>query len=130
MTDKFNPIHQHIMFKLKTLKPLTEPEDAKQFLTTLVHAIGMKPVTEPQAVNVRDVGNEGLTGSINLATSHIAFHCWEETGLLMLDVYSCKCFSRVTVLEVVDSFWQLDKTQVKFVDVDRNDDKEYIRICY
>lgn len=85
----FNPIHQHLLLRGYTKNPITDPEMGKDMLRAMVKSVGMVPVTEPQCVYVDVPGNKGLTGSINLATSHIAFHVWDETGLLMVDVYSC-----------------------------------------
>lgn len=102
---KFKPIHQHLMIKATFAKGPTEAEEGKKMLRQLVYAVGMVPVTEPQTVYVDYPGNEGLTGSINLATSHIAYHIWDDQKLLMLDLYSCKSFDVMTVLEVLDSFF-------------------------
>lgn len=116
-----------MMFKLISLEPLLDPEEAKSFLKQLVYNIEMVPVTEPQAVFVEDLGNEGLTGSINLATSHIAFHNWTNSGLLMLDVYSCCSFDVDVVLKVVDYYWKLDQEEVRLFQIDRNDNSLYMR---
>lgn len=115
------------MFKLKSLEPLTLDLEAKRFLLDIVEAIQMMPVTQPQAVMVTDSGNEGLTGSINLATSHIAFHNWTSNGLLMLDVYSCCSFDMDVVLKVVDKYWKIDKSELYVQEVDRNDNNMYMR---
>jgi len=94
-------------------------KDALDFLETLVRKIGMVPVTKPQATYVTDLGNEGFTGSINLATSHIAFHCWDETGLLMLDVYSCRTFNEEVVYKHIEDYMgviELLSTSINRVD--------------
>jgi len=115
--DRFVPIHQHMLVRTYAEFGNVREEDGKRFLTDLVHAIGMVPVTEPQCVVVRDPGNEGPTGSINLATSHIAFHHWVETGLLMVDVYSCKSFDPGIVMEEISKvFGPLRDTDVKLFD--------------
>ncbi len=101
----FNPLHKHVLIRGTVEIPFTEVEQGKKLLTGLVDAIGMTPVTEPQCVYIHDLGNEGLTGSINLAESHIAFHVWDRTGLLMMDVYSCKDFDHNTVIEQVEKFF-------------------------
>lgn len=121
----FNPNHQHLYMHLKSLEPVTDPLVAKHFLVKLVEKIGMVPVTLPQSVYVDEPGNEGLTGSINLATSHIAYHNWVNNGLLMVDVYSCRCFSVVDVLDVIDEYWSLDKEEVYVKTVDRADKDNY-----
>lgn len=98
----FKPIHKHLLIKAYINNPVTSATQGKKLLADLVKLIGMTPVTKPQAVYVAEEGNKGFTGSINLATSHIAFHIWDETGLLMLDVYSCKDFEPVVVLDFLD----------------------------
>jgi S-adenosylmethionine/arginine decarboxylase-like enzyme len=65
----------------------------KGMLLDLVAALGMKAVTQPQCVYVDAEGNEGPTGSINLATSHIAFHYWTVDKRLEMDIYSCKPYA-------------------------------------
>ena len=94
-----------MLLKANINEPVTSPKVAKQYLKELVHKIGMNPVTKPQAYYVQDAGNEGLTASINLATSHIAFHCWDYSKLLMLDVYSCKEFNPKDVLSVTAHYF-------------------------
>lgn len=98
----FKPIHKHLLIKATITNPFIKARDAKKFLVDLVNLVGMKPVTKPQAVYVADAGNEGFTGSINLATSHIAFHIWDKSGLLMLDLYSCKEFNEHKVIKFID----------------------------
>ena len=120
---KFKPIHKHLLIKATIKSPMVETELALEFLEELVHKIGMNPVTEPQATYVDDEGNEGFTGSINLATSHIAFHCWDNEGLLMMDVYSCKDFDERIVLEHIEVYMGL--VSARFHIVDRNNDRMY-----
>jgi S-adenosylmethionine/arginine decarboxylase-like enzyme len=118
--EKFNPIHQHLLVKMYVTTPITTPSEGKSMLLDIVERIGMVPVTPPQSVYVDFPGNEGLTGSINLATSHIAYHCWDEQRMLMLDVYSCRNFETEDVLDVVaDYFGEL--YDVHYVTLDRDD---------
>ena len=112
----FTPIHQHLIIKAHSTVPITSPAKAQVFLTDLVKLLGMVPVTEPQAVYVSEPGNEGLTGSINLATSHIAFHVWDKIGLLMIDIYSCKEFSNIEVINFIDKMWSIDTLSWKVLD--------------
>src|ERR1051325_2693589 len=98
----FTPIHKHLLIKAVIKKPITSVPQSKKMLKDLVELIGMVPVTKPQAKYVTEKGNVGLTGSINLATSHIAFHVWDETNLLMMDVYSCKDFDEEAVIEFIE----------------------------
>ncbi len=115
--DKFSPIHQHLLIKATIVNPMIDSSIAKMFLSSLVIKIGMVPVTEPQAVYVTDPGNEGFTGSINLATSHIAFHCWDDNGLLMMDVCSCKCFDTQIVIDHIEEYMGI--LEIKYTTFDR-----------
>lgn len=123
----FKPIHKHLLIKaqvgsvpidMRENTPLAAVE-ARVLLHELVDLVDMTPVTQPQAAFVTAKGNEGLTGSINLSTSHIAFHIWNETNLLMLDVYSCKNFSERNVLQYLDNIFEF--VSVDAVVIDRND---------
>ena len=121
----FTPIHQHLMLKASIKFPISDPELAKQLLYKLVLEIGMAPVTPPQSVYVHDAGNEGLTGSINLATSHIAYHIWEEPqgefgdlGLIMADVYSCKAFDPKLVVDFFNNYFG-SLSNIELLQVDR-----------
>ncbi len=114
----FTPIHKHVLIKAQVSTPVTDVQGGKDLLENLVDLIGMVPVTAPQAVYVNDLGNEGLTGSINLATSHIAFHVWDKTGLLMMDVYSCKDFDVDLVIGFIDSLFTIDTANVLVLDRD------------
>lgn len=110
--EKFNPQHYHLVLSLEPVnlgfsrdnflgakltynkvEQLEIERGGKRMLLGLVEAVKMVPVTLPQVKYVDYPGNEGPTGSINLATSHIAFHYWTETGRLELDLYSCKPFN-------------------------------------
>jgi S-adenosylmethionine/arginine decarboxylase-like enzyme len=126
--DRFKPIHQHLLIKAQIIAPITDKAIAEEFLSKLVKKIGMKAVTKPQATYVEDAGNEGFTGSINLATSHIAFHCWDESGLLMMDVYSCMPFSEETVYKHIADY--MGVVEIMSASVNRADPlvyKKYIR---
>jgi len=102
------PIHQHCIVKGYSSDTIKDPEVMKKLLVDLVHFVGMKPVTEPQAVFVTDAGNEGLTFSINLSTSHIAGHIWDVTGLVMFDLYSCTCFDTIDLINFITKRFKLE----------------------
>lgn len=111
----FTPIHKHLILSLEVRNEIEDTEAGRQFLLDVVNAVGMVPVTFPQCVFVTTPGNKGLTGSINLATSHVAFHHWTETGLLMFDLYSCCEFDKHVVLEVIDNYFNISETYSSIV---------------
>jgi len=116
--EKFSPIHKHMLIKAHVGKFPKQPAKANKMLLGLVAAIGMVPVTKPQSVYISVPGNEGLTGSVNLATSHIAYHIWDESGLLMMDVYSCCEFDEMVVLSYLEDYFKFNV--VEYATIDRN----------
>lgn len=119
----FTPIHIHFLGKFLVYNPIETEKDGKSFASDMVHAVGMKPVSEPVAVYVGEPGNEGYTGSINLATSHIGWHCWDykgpySTSILQFDLYSCKCFTADTVLNIIDKYFGIHEAHYTMIDRD------------
>ncbi len=114
----FKPIHQHVIIKAYSSQPIKDEEKGKQFLLDLVSLVNMKPVSKPVSIYISDEGNEGLTGSINLATSHAAYHVWDNTGLLMADLYSCTDFNTNEVIEFFIDKWNL--SEVQYSTINRN----------
>jgi S-adenosylmethionine/arginine decarboxylase-like enzyme len=112
----FEPIHQHMLIRGTVPTCHRDPAIAKAFLRAVVERIGMVPVTEPQAAYVEEPGNIGITGSINLATSHIAYHVWDETSMIMMDVYSCKTFDPLDVIDVMREFFGLPQVEYDVID--------------
>ena len=80
----------------------------------------MNVVAGPTSKYVSDPGNEGLTGTVTLATSHASIHIWDklETPMAQFDIYSCKVFNLEEVMECFKP-WGLIKAE--WVMIDRND---------
>jgi len=95
MKDFFVPYHQHLLLKCWATNPPKKEEDLNKWFVNLVETVGMKVVAGPTSVYVSDPGNEGLTGTVTLATSHASIHIWDniELTMMQLDIDSCKCFT-------------------------------------
>jgi S-adenosylmethionine/arginine decarboxylase-like enzyme len=119
MQEKFVPYHQHLLLKCLVKNPPKKEEVLNDWFVNLVETVGMNVVAGPTSVYVSEPGNEGLTGTVTLATSHASIHIWDsiEIPMLQFDIYSCKCF---TLEQVMDCFkpWGLIKTE--WVMIDRN----------
>lgn len=101
-------------------KPPKKEELLNKWFTYLVETVGMKVVAGPTSVYVSDPGNEGLTGTVTLATSHASIHIWDnaEPPMVQFDIYSCKEFTLEKVMKCFDP-WGLIKAE--WVMIDRND---------
>jgi S-adenosylmethionine/arginine decarboxylase-like enzyme len=118
--EKFTPYHQHLLVKCWVTNPPKKEGLLNDWFTNLVETVGMKVVAGPTSVYVSDPGNEGLTGTVTLATSHASVHIWDtlELPMVQFDIYSCKEFSLEQVMGCFVS-WGLVKAE--WVMIDRND---------
>ena len=117
--EKFTPYHQHLLVKCWVTNPPKKEELLNKWFTYLVERVGMKVVAGPTSVYVSDPGNEGLTGTVTLATSHASIHIWDnaEPPMVQFDIYSCKEFTLEQVMKCFDP-WGL--INAEWVMIDRN----------
>jgi len=117
--EKFTPYHQHLLVKCWVTNPPKKEDLLNKWFTYLVETVGMKVVAGPTSIYVSDLGNEGLTGTVTLATSHASIHIWDnsEPPMVQFDIYSCKEFSLEQVMKCFDP-WGL--INAEWVMIDRN----------
>ena len=119
----FIPNHLHLLIKGYIKTPPKEEKLLNQWLTELVDNVGMKVVAGPTSVYVNEPGNEGITGTVTLATSHASIHVWdsETPAMFQFDLYSCSNFTPKQVLDHIDENFGLTKAFWQFID--RNGDE-------
>ena len=119
MTEKFTPFHQHLLVKCWINKPPKEVDVLNKWLVKLVNSVNMNVVAGPTSVYVDYPGNEGLTGTVTLATSHSSIHIWDsiEPSMAQFDLYSCKSF---TIDQVLECFIEWGLTKAEWMMIDRN----------
>ena len=119
--ERFVPYHQHLIMKCWVKNPPIETEQLNIWFVNLVDTIGMKVVAGPTSVYVSDPGNEGLTGTVTLATSHGSLHCWDQStpSMIQFDLYSCTKFSLEEVIECLNDFGLISYS---YMMIDRNTD--------
>jgi S-adenosylmethionine/arginine decarboxylase-like enzyme len=116
----FKPFHQHLLVKGKITNPTKSTDVLNQWLIDLVHKVDMEVLAGPNSVYCDHPGNEGITGTIVLSTSHASIHIWDSStpGDFQFDIYSCKKFSPEDVLEHLNLF---GLTEYGYIVVDRNE---------
>jgi len=114
--------HQHLLLKIYINNPPIDPEIMNQWMVELVDDVKMVVACPPKSSYVSSPGNDGLTGSINIQTSHFAYHIWSEESpaRVEMDVYSCSCFKLETILKKWDEFG-IDRYHMMMID--RNGDE-------
>jgi len=115
----FVPNHLHLLVRGHLQNPPREEAVLNQWLRDLVEKVRMVVVAGPTSVYVDEPGNEGITGTVTLATSHAAIHVWDrlEPAFFQFDIYSCSCFAADEVLDHFDQFGLVD---CEWMYIDRN----------
>lgn len=121
----FIPNHLHLLVKGYIKNPPKAEKLLNIWFKELVTKVGMNVVAGPTSVYVSEPGNEGLTGTVTLATSHASIHVWdaESPALFQFDIYSCKDFKPSEVLHHIDFWFELESADWQLIDRNGSDFK-------
>ena len=121
MKKPFVPNHLHLIVKGYIKNPPTQEDHLNDWLKRLVEKVRMVVVAGPTSVYVDEPGNEGITGTVTLATSHAAIHVWdkETPPMFQFDIYSCSEFTAEEVIEHINEFGLIS---CEYIYIDRNGD--------
>jgi S-adenosylmethionine/arginine decarboxylase-like enzyme len=119
----FVPNHLHLLVKGYITNPPKSEEVLNNWLRELVSKVGMVVVAGPTSIYVNEPGNEGITGTVTLATSHASIHVWDalELPMFQFDLYSCSNFTPNQVLTHINEHFNLQTATWQFID--RNTDE-------
>ncbi len=114
----FIPNHLHLLVKGYVKSPPQTEKVLNIWFKQLVENVGMKVVAGPTSVYVNEPGNEGITGTVTLATSHASIHVWdnENPPMFQFDIYSCSNFTPKQVLDHIDDWFGLQEAHWQFID--------------
>ena len=117
----FVPNHLHLLVKGYVNNPPKSETVLNQWFKELVNKVGMVVVAGPTSVYVNELGNEGITGTVTLATSHASIHVWDaiHPSMFQFDLYSCSDFTPEQVLNHINEHFDLQSATWQFID--RND---------
>lgn len=118
----FVPNHLHLLVKGYMSNPTKEEAHLSEFFKKLVEKVRMVVVAGPTCVYVDELGNEGITGTVTLATSHASIHIWdaERPAMFQFDLYSCSEFTAEEVLDELNNWFELESAN--WIMLDRNGD--------
>lgn len=119
----FVPNHLHLLVKGYIKTPPKTEKVLNIWFKQLVENVGMKVVAGPTSVYVNEPGNEGITGTVTLATSHASIHVWdkETPSMFQFDIYSCSEFTPHQVLDHIDDWFGLNEAHWQFIDRNGNE---------
>ena len=114
----FVPNHLHLLVKGYITNPPKSEELLNNWLRELVSKVGMVVVAGPTSIYVNEPGNEGITGTVTLATSHASIHVWDalELPMFQFDLYSCSDYKPKDVLKHIDDWFGLKEAHWQFID--------------
>ena len=80
--------------------------------------IGMEKVSP---VVLRDIKtseplDDGMSGFVIIATSHVSLHAWPPYGMVNLDIFSCEPFEIETVVNFAKERFQTENVEVHAVE--------------
>ncbi len=111
---------QHVMIDLYGCKPelLANEGFLRSVLNEYPGRIGMEKVSP---VVLRDIktGNpldDGFSGFVIIATSHVSLHAWPPYGMVNIDIFSCEEFSVKDTVAFACAQFQSDDVEVHTVE--------------
>jgi len=110
--------HKHLLIRAEVNSPplndfTKERMDAE--IASLIRKIDMEILSGPHSAYCLDTGNLGWSSTAIITTSSITFHSWSETGVIQLDVYSCKDFRIRDVFTWLAQF-DIERLDYKYLD--------------
>jgi S-adenosylmethionine/arginine decarboxylase-like enzyme len=110
--------HLHLMVRAEIERPIKTEEEAVAWLKDLVERIDMKIAAGPISKYVDMPGNEGVTATVSVETSHIAFHIWEKLDpmIIQFDLYTCGELDYIDVLDHLSDSFGIVNMQWQYLD--------------
>ena len=108
-------MHKHLVYTASVKDPTKDPKVIEVFLTELVKIVDMIIFMPAVAKYCDDPGNAGVTGVVVITTSHASVHVW-DTGLLQMDLYSCKEFDENKVFDHIKGYFDVLEDSYDLID--------------
>lgn len=88
------------------------------YLKTLPESIKMTPITQPYVFPYSGIvaGDEGITGIVIIAESHISVHSFENKGFCFIDIFSCKSFDLEKAIEITKKIFKPQDCEIHIVE--------------
>ncbi len=115
--------HKHLILNAVVKNPINDEVSCNEWLQKLVEIVNMEILIPPHSKYCDIPGNEGVTGTVVITTSHMSIHIWPQLPkpYIRMDVYSCKDFNAEQVVSFVDSTMVIVESD--YLLIDRNETK-------
>ncbi|TME08427.1 MAG: S-adenosylmethionine decarboxylase proenzyme [Chloroflexi bacterium] len=110
----------HVMIDLFGCNPKVLANEAllRRVLDEYPTRIGMEKVSP---VELRDIKtsnplDDGFSGFVIIATSHVSLHAWPPYGMVNIDIFSCEDFDVIDTITFAQLMFQTDDVEVHVVE--------------
>ena len=113
--------HKHLLVRAEVNSPPLHKFSSRRLdleIRSLIDKIDMEILSGPHSAYCEEPGNLGWSSTAIITTSSITFHSWTETGVIQLDVYSCKDFRIKDVFTWLAQF-DIERLDYKYLDRDK-----------
>ena len=113
--------HKHLLVRAEVNSPPLYNFSSRRLdleIRSLINKIDMEILLGPHSAYCEEPGNLGWSSTAIITTSSITFHSWTETGVIQLDVYSCKDFRIRDVFTWLAQF-DIERLDYKYLDRER-----------
>jgi len=93
-----------------------------EFLDKLPERVGMTKITQPYVFPYSGLvpEDEGITGMVVIAESHLTFHSFIRKDYFFFDLFSCKPFDVDRVIQEVITTFEVEEPEIHRVDRGRH----------
>ncbi len=111
---------QHVMIDLYGCDSVLLEDEAllRQVLDEYPDVIGMEKVSpvELRHIKTSNTLDDGFSGFVIIATSHVSLHAWPPYGMVNLDIFSCEPFNVSDVLLFAITKFQTQDVEIREVE--------------
>jgi S-adenosylmethionine decarboxylase len=111
---------KHVMIDLYGCNPqlLADASLLQYVLDEYPNRVGMQKVSPVflQEIKTSSPLDDGMSGFVIIATSHISLHAWPHYGMVNLDIFSCEDFQTVTVGDFAMHLFQTAQIEIHEVE--------------
>ena len=110
---------QHVMIDLYGCRPELLANEAllRQVLDQYPDRIGMEKVSPVflKDIKTSSLLDDGQSGFVIIATSHVSLHAWPPYGMINIDIFSCNEFDEAEVVSFARSMFNPADVEVHSV---------------
>ena len=110
---------QHVMLDLYGCNPGLLEDEAflRDVLDRYPTHIGMQKVgpVELRYIETNNPLDDGFSGFVIIATSHVSLHAWAHYRMINMDIFSCEDFDVAEVVAFARKLFQTDDVEVHVV---------------